>query len=78
MLKQLIQSSQVPSLKDKIKKEGILAKLNKFSDCSNFRYERELMSLQLALAGETHKCEPTVMKALVKHMNTPKIPNKNL
>lgn len=46
MLKQLIQSRQFSQkLLEKIKSEGIVKKFSKFSDCMNFRYERELLSL---------------------------------
>lgn len=45
MMKQLAQSRQYnEKLIAKFKSEGIVKKLSKFSDCTNFRFERELLS----------------------------------
>lgn len=58
----------------KIKSEGVVKKFSKFSDCTNFKYERELLSL-IRVLNSPYKDEEKssesadIMKALVKHMS---------
>lgn len=80
MLKQILQNRQKKThIAALLKTNSIIKKLTKFSDCTNFRYERELFSLINALSNDSAPTSPSknkekgdlaqVMKALVKHLN---------